>query len=161
MMIHVLCLARPREQERIKVCTDLVLRIADEKWRLAQHAYDHLDVNIRRLDADLRRMEVRDTWRKIAVWRQDCRSSGCFVQPTPLPGGCLLASYFITAAMQCSRSKGHDPWTALVAQEFRIQCIFAKIDTVPGRVFGLPLKSVKVKSSTSSRAFTFHRRPMP
>lgn len=46
-------------QDQINSRIDLVLRMADEKWRLAQHAYDRLDVNIRRLDADLGRMEVR------------------------------------------------------------------------------------------------------
>lgn len=45
-------------QNQINSRIDLVLRMADEKWRLAQHAYDRLDVNIRRLDADLGRMEV-------------------------------------------------------------------------------------------------------
>lgn len=45
-------------QDQINSRVDLVLRMADEKWRLAQHAYDRLDVNIRRLDADLGRMEV-------------------------------------------------------------------------------------------------------
>lgn len=45
-------------QDQINSRIDLVLRMADEKWRLAQHAYDRLDVNIRRLDADLGRMEV-------------------------------------------------------------------------------------------------------
>ena len=46
-------------QDQINSRIDLVLRMSDEKWRLAQHAYDRLDVNIRRLDADLGRMEVR------------------------------------------------------------------------------------------------------
>ncbi|CAN0217333.1 unnamed protein product, partial [Ectocarpus sp. 12 AP-2014] len=44
-------------EDQINSRIDLVLRMADEKWRLAQHAYDRLDVNIRRLDADLGRME--------------------------------------------------------------------------------------------------------
>ena len=46
-------------QDQINSRVDLVMRMADEKWRLAGHAYDRLDVNIRRLDADLGRMEVR------------------------------------------------------------------------------------------------------
>ena len=46
-------------QDEINSRIDLVLRMADEKWRLAQHAYDSLDINIRRLDSDLGRMEVR------------------------------------------------------------------------------------------------------
>ena len=46
-------------QDQINSRVDLLMRMADEKWRLAQHAYDRLDVNIRRLDADLGRMEVR------------------------------------------------------------------------------------------------------
>ncbi|CBN75160.1 PHD finger protein-related [Ectocarpus siliculosus] len=45
-------------EDQINSRIDLVLRMADEKWRLAQHAYDRLDVNIRRLDADLGRMET-------------------------------------------------------------------------------------------------------
>ncbi|CAM9809392.1 unnamed protein product [Scytosiphon promiscuus] len=45
-------------EDQINSRVDLVLRMADEKWRLAQHAYDRLDVNIRRLDADLGRMET-------------------------------------------------------------------------------------------------------
>lgn len=49
---------RSPTQDQINSRVDLVLRMADEKWRLAQHAYDRLDVNIRRLDADLGRMEV-------------------------------------------------------------------------------------------------------
>lgn len=45
-------------QDQINSRVDLVMRMGDEKWRLAQHAYDRLDVNIRRLDADLGRMET-------------------------------------------------------------------------------------------------------
>ncbi|CAM9581874.1 unnamed protein product [Ascophyllum nodosum] len=45
-------------EDEINSRIDLVLRMADEKWRLAQHAYDSLDINIRRLDSDLGRMET-------------------------------------------------------------------------------------------------------
>lgn len=53
--------AGARLQEQIDARIDLAVRMADEKWRLARNAYDRFDVSIRRLDADLRRMEASDS----------------------------------------------------------------------------------------------------